>query len=139
MAWKRPTIDTPYHIDWNWWSENDQNYRLFLYEQLCEDCRRRFPSAMDVEEVDWIDPETAEVTRADGLLMCLRLRCVDDPDFINATLPLASAVFRVFLLNGNQPLSPNALHDYITWRPAETILRLIGGRQVHYGIRPAGI
>ena len=51
MAWKRPTTDTPFYIDWEWWADNDRNYRLYLYEQLCEECRRRFPSPMDVAEV----------------------------------------------------------------------------------------
>lgn len=136
MVWKRPTVETPFHIDWDWWSENDRNYRIYLYDQLCEECRRRFPSAIDVEEVDWIDPETAEVTRADGLMMCLRLQCADDPDFLNATLPLTAAVFRVFLLNGNEPLSPIQLNEYLPWRTPKTILRVIAGRQTHYGIRP---
>ena len=136
MPWKRPTVDTPFHVDWEWWSENARNYRIYLYEQLCEECRRRFPSAVDVEEVDWIDPETAEVTRADALLMCLRLQCVDDPDYLNATLPLTAAVFRVFLMNGNEPLSAVELNEYLPWRSPNTILRVIGGRQTHYGIRP---
>ncbi len=136
MAWKRPTVNTPFHIDWEWWTENDQNYRLYLYEQLCEECRRRFPAGMDVEEVDWIDPETAEVTRADALLMCLRMRCVNEPDFITASLPLTAAVFRVFLMNGNKPLSASDLHGYLQWRPAAMILRVLAGRQVHYGVKP---
>ena len=136
MAWKRPTIDTPFHIDWEWWSEHDRNYRIYLYEQLCEECRRRFPSAIDVEEVDWIDPETAEVTRADALLMCLRLQCADDPEYLSPSLPLTAAVFRVFLLNGNEPLSPAQLSERLPWRTPTTILRVIGGRQTHYGIRP---
>lgn len=136
MAWKRPTVDTPFHIDWDWWSEHEQNYRLYIYEQLCEECRLRFPNPLEVQEVDWIDPDTAEVTRADALLMCLRERCIEQPDFINPTLPLTAAVFRVFLMNGNKPLSPNQLHDFIHWRPPQTILRVIGGRVTHYGIRP---
>ena len=136
--WKRPTTSTPFHIDWDWWTENEQNYRLYLFEQLCEDCRQRFADTLDVQEVDWIDPETAEVTRADALLMCLRTRCVNEPDFINAKLPLTAAVFRVFLMNGNKPLSSDELHDYLPWRPPRTILKVIGSRSVHYGIRPSG-
>ena len=96
MAWKRPTTDTPFYIDWEWWAANDRNYRLYLYEQLCEECRRRFPSPMDVAEVDWVDPETAKVTHADALQMCLRSQCVHDPNYINEALrwrPLSFAFF----------------------------------------------
>ncbi len=136
MAWKRITIDTVFHIDWEWWSANDRNYRVNLYEQLCDECRQRFPSSVDVEEVDWIDPVTAEVTRADALQMCLRTRCAQEPGFINETLPVAAAVFRIFLMNGNKPATVEDLHKQLPWRQPETILRVIGGRDVHYGIRP---
>ena len=137
MAWKRPTLDTPFHIDWDWWAQSGRNYRLDIYSQLCEECRGRFPSPLDVEEVDWVDPDTAEVVRADALLTCLRRFCLEDPDYVNPSLPLAAAVFRVFLANGNKPLSANDLHEQLPWRPARTILRILGGRQTHYGIRPA--
>lgn len=135
MSWKRPTIDTLFHIDWDWWQANDRNYRLFLYEQLCEDCRRRFPDPLNVDEVDWIDPRTAEVERADALQMCLRTRCIHEPGFINESLPVAAAVFRVFLMNGNQPASASDLHRHLPWRQPETILRVIADREIRYGIR----
>ena len=137
MVWKRPTVDTTFCIDWTWWQQQGRNYRVDLFDQLCEECRRRFSSAMDVAEVDWVDPKTAEVTRADALLMCLRTRCNQDPQYLNETLPLTSAVFRVFLMNGNEPLSPRQLHEQLPWRQPEVILQVIGGRATHYGIRPA--
>lgn len=135
MAWKRPTVDTAFHIDWEWWKANDRNYRLYLHEQLCETCRRRFPSPLDVADVDWVDPVTAEVTRADALQMCLQRQCADDPEYIHEALPVAAAVFRVFLVNGNKPLSANGLHEILPWRTPQTILRVIGARRTHYGIR----
>lgn len=137
MAWKRPSTDTPFHIDWEWWAQNDRNYRLFLHEQLCEECRRRFPSPLTLAEVDWIDPVTAEVTRADPLQMCLRSECAHSPNFIHEALPVAAAVFRVFLMVGNRTLTPADLHEHLPWRTPEMILQVVGGRQVHYGIRPA--
>jgi len=136
MVWKRPTVNTQFHIDWDWWTASEQNYRLYLHDQLCEECRLRFPSPFDVDEVDWVDPNTAEVTRTDALMMCLRTQCAQDPNFINSTLPLAAAVFRIFLVNDNKPLSPTELYELLPWRPANTILRVIGSRRAHYGIRP---
>ncbi len=136
MVWKRPTVSTQFHIDWDWWTTSEQNYRLYLHDQLCEECRLRFPSPFDVGEVDWVDPNTAAVTRTDALMMCLRTQCAKDPNYINPTLPLAAAVFRVFLLNDNKALSPAELNERLPWRDAKTILRVIGGRQAHYGIRP---
>ncbi|NOZ50871.1 MAG: hypothetical protein GXP37_12630 [Chloroflexi bacterium] len=136
MPWKRPTIQTPFHVDWQWWTESDPNYRFTLFEQLCEVCRQRFPSPAQVDEVDWIDPETAMVTRADALMMCLQEHCVLGDQYVNQSLPLTSAIFRLFMQQGNRPLTPEEIHEHIYWRPAKTILKLIGGRQTHYGIRP---
>lgn len=136
MPWRRPTVETPFQIDWEWWANNDRNYRLYLHEQLCEACRHRFPSPLAVDEVDWIDPVTAEVTRADALQMCLRTECAQDPDYITESLPVAAAVFRVFLVEGNRPMSPKELNKRLHWRSPDTILSVIGGRRVHYGIRP---
>ena len=47
------------------------------------------------------------------------------------------AVFRVFIANGNQPLSPEELTDRIG-RPgqANTILRTLSGARVYKGLRP---
>ena len=69
--------------------------------------------------------------------MCLRSQCVHDPNYINEALPVAAAVFRVFFMNGNAPLSPTQLHDYLHWRDPDTILRVLAGRTVHYGIMAA--
>ncbi|HID34664.1 MAG TPA: hypothetical protein EYP25_08875 [Anaerolineae bacterium] len=137
MPWKRPTLDTPFHIDWEWWRENESNYRFYLYEQLCDLCRERFRMDEDTQAVDWIDPDTAEVTEdADAWLICLMKYCADDPGYISSELPLAAAIFRVFLTNGNKPLTPRQLHERVPWRDERTILRVIGGRKIHYGIRP---
>ncbi len=137
MPWKRPTLDTPFHIDWEWWRANESNYRFYLYEQLCDACRERYSVDEDVQAVDWIDPETAEVTAdADAWLICLTKHCAQEPHYISVDLPLAAAVFRVFLINGNRPLTPRQLHDHLPWRDARTILRVIGSRKIHYGIRP---
>lgn len=134
----RPTVDTKFHIDYDWWEKSGKSFRLYLRDQLCEECRERFVNYTDTEDVDWVDPDTGEVRRTDALRECLRTRCANDPDFINERLPLASACFRVFLANNNTPLSPTELHVLVPWKPADSILRTLGGGQVYLGLRPAG-
>jgi hypothetical protein len=108
-----------------------------LYEQLCDTCRQRFAIDEDAVAVDWIDPETAEVTQnADAWLICLMKYCTQDPSYLSSELPLAAAVFRALLVNHNKPMTPRQLHELLPWRDARTILRVIGGRKVHYGVRP---
>ncbi len=138
------TVDTKFHIDYAWWERSELNQRLYLYEQLCEDCRKRFKSYEKTEEVDWVDLETGEVRKADALIECLRTICAHQPDFIDDTLPLTSACFRVFLTNQNVPLTPRELSEILgqttavssaKWA-ASKILRVLSGPQVYLGLRP---
>ena len=137
LARFRPTVDTKFHIDYSWWEESGKNFRIYLRDQLCEECRERFANYQNTEDVDWIDPDTGEVRRTDALRECLRTRCANDPNYINERLPLASACFRVFLANNNTPLSPGELNQLLPWKPPESILQTLTGGQVYFGIRPA--
>lgn len=132
----RPTAETKFHIDYTWWQNSGRDFRLYLRDQLCEECRERFADHRDTEDVDWVDPETGEVRRTDALWECLRTRCANDPEFINDRLPLASGCFRIFLANNNEPLSPRELGQLLPWRSPDEILRTLGGRQVYLGLRP---
>ena len=38
----RPTTDTKFQIDYNWWEKSGKNFRLYLRDQLCDECRERF-------------------------------------------------------------------------------------------------
>ena len=133
----RPTVDTKFHIDYDWWEKSGQNFRLYLRDQLCAECRDRFADHHNTEDVDWVDPETGEVHRTDALRECLRTRCANDPDYINERLPIASACFRIFLANNNTPLTPNELSQLIPWKGADAILGTLGTGKVYLGLRPA--
>ncbi len=132
----RPTVETKFHIDHDWWEASGKNFRLYLRDQLCAECRDRFSDHQNTEDVDWVNPETGEVHRTDALRECLRTRCANDPDFINERLPIASACFRIFLANNNVALSPTELSQLLPWKSPTAILRTLSGRQVYLGIRP---
>jgi len=129
-------VDTKFHIDYQWWEQSGRNFRLYLRDQLCTECRDRFKDHRDTEDVDWIDPETGEVQRTDALWECLPTRCTKDPDYINDHLSLTAACFRAFLSNINAPLSPSELNQLLPWKPARTILQTLGGKVVYLGLRP---
>ena len=135
--WKRPSLDTKFQIDYDWWEHSGKDIRVAVRGQLCPDCQARFPDHRNTEAVDWVDPETAEVVRADALLQCLRSDCAHKPDFISRNNPLVTNIFRVFLNNGNQPLTPVELHQQIDWVGADTILRTLTGSTIYMGLRPA--
>ncbi len=135
--WKRPTPATPFCIDNNWWTETGKDIRVAVRSQLCHDCQVRYPDHRNTEAVDWVDPETAEVVRADALLQSLRDDCARKPGFISQSNSLVTNVFRIFLLNGNQPLTPRELHNQIAWVSADAILRTLAGGATYMGLRPA--
>ena len=133
----RPTLDTVFHIDYEWWSKGDRDLRVYLRSHLCAEHRAQMADAdLDSEMVDSIDPLTAEVKRMDALMLLMQAHCAQQPGFIDEHSSIVDAAFRVFLTNNNQPLNPRELAERLD-RDAETILRTIGGKQVYQGIRPA--
>ncbi|MCB0193140.1 MAG: hypothetical protein KDJ65_14445 [Anaerolineae bacterium] len=133
----RPTIDTKFYIDFSWWQQKGQNLRAFLlsHANACPDCQRWAEDAQD-KTFDWISPETGEVYEIDMLWHVIRTYCKDDPNFLDNRIPLTTAIFRVFILNNNTPISPAELHQQIPKKSADMILRTIGRRQIYKGIKP---
>lgn len=133
--WVKPTLDTKFHIDADWWEEKGQNFRVHLLSHLCSECQERYKNYHEADLIDWIDVDTGEVLQVDGLWHSLRVCCSQKPDYINEMTPLTTAVFRTFLANGNEPLTSVELGEQLR-RPAESILRTIGGFRVYHGIKP---
>ncbi|NDJ77363.1 MAG: hypothetical protein GYB65_14010 [Chloroflexi bacterium] len=130
----KPTPDTRFHIDYEWWDREQQELRVYLLSHLSAEQREYFVENRVTEEVDWIDPQTAEVQRVDALQRAIH-EASQDPDFITPQTSLVDAVFRVFLANNNTPLTPVELAERIG-RPPMTILRTLAGKTVYKGLRP---
>jgi hypothetical protein len=131
----KPTVETPFQIDFDWWMEHDRSWRVNLRSCLCEEHQEMYADLAGDEKVDWIDPETAEVQAVDGLQHTLISHCAKQEQFITEQTTLTEALFRVFLANGNQPLSPQELAEQLN-RPSDKILQTISGPRVYKGIRP---
>jgi hypothetical protein len=131
----KPTLDTPFHIDYDWWKRKGLQINVELRAHLCQEHQAVFSDHFDTAEIDWVDKKTGEVTKVDGLQHVLQVHCSKQPGYINDDLSLVDAVFRVFLANGNEPLTSQEL-SAITGRPAERILNTISGLRVYQGIRP---
>ena len=132
----KPTIQTPFKIDFEWWKTHDHNWRVYLFSFLCAEHQAVFEKVENQLWIDWIDPETAEVTQVDGLQHILMTHCAAQPDFVNSHTTLVDAVFRVLLSNGNNAISPAELSERIG-KSATTILQTLSGPRVYQGIRPA--
>jgi hypothetical protein len=131
----KPTVDTPFHIDFDWWKHQEKNWRVYLIGYLCQEHQAAYADSAGDTWIDWIDPQTAEVTSVDGLQHTLITHCAKQADFVNLNTSMVDSVFRILLAHGNNALSPSQLAG-ITGRSAETILRTLSGSVVYKGIRP---
>lgn len=131
----KPTLDTPFHIDFEWWERQSREFRVYLRSYLCSEHRAIFEGHPDTQEIDWIDEDTAEVTRVDGLQHTLRVHCSLQSDYIMPHTSLVDAIFRVFLANSNKPLTAVELGARLK-RDSGTILKALSGRRVYKGLRP---
>lgn len=131
----KPTKSTPFHIDFEWWKDHDNNWRVFLFSCLCPEHQISFSNQSDDAMIDWIDPETAEIRQVDGLQSTLMDHCAKQENFVTENTAMVDAIFRIFLANGNSPLNAEELSDKIG-KSSETILRTLSGLTVYRGIRP---
>jgi len=135
MSLVKPTLQTQYHIDFDWWRDNDRDWRVYLRNFLCLEHQQTFANLDTSEQVDWVDPDTAEVQRVDGLQHILITHCAKQPTFITHQTTLVDSVFRLFLANGNIPLTPEELADQLG-RNSRTILKTLSWMRVYRGLRP---
>jgi hypothetical protein len=131
----RPTLDTPFHIDYQWWERADRELDVYLRSHLCPKHQAAYASVQRGTMVDHIDPETAEVTRVPAIQNVLTTHCARQPEYLAPQMSLINLVFRVFLASGNSPMTPNQLGQKLG-RPPQMILRTLSGPRVYKGIRP---
>jgi len=131
----KPTVSTPFHVDFDWWKKNERDWHVYLRSLLCAEHQEVYANMNEEQVIDWVDSVTAEVKPVEGVQNTLMTHCVKQPDFLTDQTALVEAVFRLFLTNGNIPMSSEELGDRLN-RPAQTILRTLAGARVYKGIRP---
>ena len=131
----KPTVDTPFHVDFEWWKKNERDWHVYLRSLLCTEHQEAFANVEEGETIDWVDPVTAEVKQVEGVQNALMTHCVKQPDFLTVQTALVEAVFRLFLANGNKPMTSKELGARLS-RSADTILRTLAGARIYKGIRP---
>ena len=131
----RPTVQTTFHVDFDWWKQHDSNWRVYLHSCLCSEHQVAFTNLEEGYMIDWVDKDSAEVTRVDGLEHILMTHCSLQPEFLDMNMPLVDAVFRVFIAHNNTPMNSIQLAEF-TGKSSDIILRTLTGPQVYKGIRP---
>lgn len=135
MSLVKPTLNTRYHIDFDWWRQSENDWHVHLRGLLCEEHQEMFADYSVGDMLDFIDPDTAEVRPMNGLQQAILAHCARQPEFLTVKTAMVEAVFRVFLANGNSPLSINDLAEKLE-RPASIILTTLSAGRVYKGIRP---
>ena len=131
----KPTLQTPFHIDFDWWKKNERDWHVYLRSLLCVEHQEVFADVQEGEMIDWVDPKTAEVKPVDGIQHALMTHCARRPEFVTEQTALVEAVFRLFLTNENVPMTAEELGSLLN-RPPNTILRTLSGPRVYKGLRP---
>jgi hypothetical protein len=128
-------LHTPFHIDYSWWTQNDREWRVYLRSLLCPTHQESFVDLDEDETIDWVNPETAEVQRVDGLQHILLSHCSQQDGFLQQGTAIVEATFRLFMKNQNQPMTITEVGEALN-RPAKPILRTLSGSRVYKGLRP---
>jgi hypothetical protein len=131
----RPTLETRFHIDYEWWQRADREVEVFLRDYLCPEHQQALAAGEAELAFDFVDPETAEVRRIGGTQQVLMNHCARQPGYLSPDNTLVDSVFRILLANGNTPVSSDELSQRLG-RPAQTILRTLSAPRVYKGIRP---
>ncbi len=130
----KPTLDTRFYVDYSWWERSEEDLNTYLLSHLLPEQRDALSQTTERRKIDYVDPDTGEVLQLDELTLAIRLAAAD-PNFISPQTSLVDSIFRVFLANGNIPLTPRELAEQ-TGRDANTILKTLSGMRIYKGIRP---
>jgi len=131
----KPTLQTPFHIDFEWWKQNDRSWQVYLKSYLSEEVQESLRTAGDEQLIDIIDQETGEVHQVEALQHLLIVHYANRDDFITETTSATESIFRLLLANGNAPLTASELGERLGREPG-TVLRMLSGPRVYKGIRP---
>ena len=131
----RPTLDTKFKVDFEWWKDHDRNWHVYMRGFLCPHHAELYKDYSDEEVIDWVDKKTGEVTTVNAIEHALATHCSKQVNFLTESSALVDSAFRVFLLNGNEPLNSRELSE-IMGKPAELIMRTFSAPQVYKGIKP---
>jgi len=94
-------------IDLDWYERNNRSYLLLAHRCMCPKC------------CEQLKTNKSEIPAVD-LLSTIKDCCSKTPDFITDKLPILESIFRIFLSNGNQPLTIAELRGQLNERRGDT-------------------
>jgi hypothetical protein len=147
----RDDSSTRYAIDSTWYDENGFSFEAVVQSRMCESCLERLDEEVE-ERYTVLDKKSGrasfEIRRArygSNPVRVIRDCCSKKRNFITPDMPTLEAVFRVFIANGNAPMTlENVREQLAEWCPGggcqwlllphETVERLVQNDR-NYGLR----
>jgi len=116
-------------IDLAWLQANNISLSTLAKGAVCAKCRKKL-------KMDHAEAKPSE------LLKSIKTCCSKSPGFITGTLPIQESTFRVFLANGNEPLTVEELSSQLNqfrgtnaYQTSTSVLSRILAHDEHYGLR----
>ena len=88
----KPTLDTKFHIDFDWWQKTRQALKVDLRGHACVEAAEEYANEQE-QTFDWIDSDTGEVFNIDLMWYLIHTHCSQQADFIDNYMPLTTAIF----------------------------------------------
>ncbi len=130
---KRTTPDTKFMIDFEWWEQSNLDLKAYLLSRFSLGDETALEAEFD--QVDLVDPRTGQVHQVDGFQYLIQAYFHRLPEDFITHASLVDATFCALLSNANQPMSAHEIAERID-RPADVIVRTLGGAKIYQGIRP---
>jgi hypothetical protein len=87
-GWKRPSLDTKFHIDYDWWESSGKDLRAWLYGVM-PGLSSAFPDhGIWSQSIGWI--QRLQKLWADALLQTIRSHCSKQVDFVSMVALVAN-------------------------------------------------
>jgi hypothetical protein len=140
-----------YHADPSWFEENNLSFEDVVRARMCDACRARIGQEVE-ERVPVFDKATGRMrfeertsTYGSDPLKCIREHCGRAKNYIHRDMPTLEAIFRIFLANGNAPMTLEQVREQLAewcpgggcqWLllPSDMVERLVQ-HDTHYGLR----
>jgi hypothetical protein len=140
-----------YHVDPSWFDENALSFDDVVRARMCDACRARIGKE-ETERAPVFDPETGrmrvverQTTYGSDPMKTIQHHCGRAKNYIHRDMPTLEAIFRVFLANGNQPMTLDQVREQLAeWCPGggcqwlllplDMVERLVQN-DTHYGLR----
>ena len=152
---ERDESTVQYVVDTSWFEENGFSFNDVVQSRMCESCQARLDEQVE-ERYTVLDKKSGrasfEIRRgkygADPIRV-IHDCCSKKRHYITPDMPTLEAVFRVFLSNGNQPMTLGQVREQLAeWCPGggcqwlllplDQLERLVANDR-YYGIRTAAM